>query len=435
MTPPLELFVIHMMKDSQNIRFGEQSVRSYLCFALLFAVLAMFPASTLEADFLSDRSIRAVESVPEGVKLDHPNIPQTYDVWKEMIERADEKIRIGAFYFSSNQSLLADLLNRLEQKASEGVAVRIVIGSQFLQHFRKVANRLKETKGIRVRKYQLKPLLTGVMHAKYMVIDEERAYLGSANFDWRALKHIREIGLVYSTDHLVNRTIEVFRTDWKFAGLNQQERKNWERLQPSIQGVSAKPFPRPEGKQSTLVASAPAITPEGIMPSQEALIRVINGAKDELFMDVYKYTPWDYFNNKYSDRIDRAIRRAEARGVDIKMLVDKTMVDNEAEAYLKSLFMLDGIDVKVIKIPQSENGYIPHARLSHSKLVIADGELSWVGTTNLQWSYFTQSRNLDIVTWEKKTVSELRRFFLSGWESELSTRLDPTHDYRAPYRD
>ena len=35
----------------------------------------------------------------------------------------------------------------------------------------------------------------GVMHAKYLIVDQRSVYLGSANFRLRALEHISELGL------------------------------------------------------------------------------------------------------------------------------------------------------------------------------------------------------------------------------------------------
>ena len=35
----------------------------------------------------------------------------------------------------------------------------------------------------------------GVQHAKFFIVDGEEVFLGSQNFDWRALKHIHELGV------------------------------------------------------------------------------------------------------------------------------------------------------------------------------------------------------------------------------------------------
>ena len=47
------------------------------------------------------------------------------------------------------------------------------------------------------------------------VADGRRAFLGSQNFDWRALKHIHETGLLVTLPRLVRQIQEIFELDWK----------------------------------------------------------------------------------------------------------------------------------------------------------------------------------------------------------------------------
>ena len=42
----------------------------------------------------------------------------------------------------------------------------------------------------------------GVLHSKAMVVDREVVFLGSANFDWRALEHIQELGALVHSEPL-----------------------------------------------------------------------------------------------------------------------------------------------------------------------------------------------------------------------------------------
>ncbi len=426
-----------MQASDQSSRRSSKRFVTVPLILLLGLMVGLTPVPDLRADVLSDRSIRAVESVPRGVSPDHPGIPQTGEVWREMIERAEETIRIGAFYVQNREgSRLDGLLERLKERAGDGIRVQVVTDTSFYSNAPEDVDRLRQTEGISVRVIDLAPNLSGVMHSKYMIVDDSRAYVGSANVDWRSLEHIREVGVVFSDPHLIEDLTSIFETDWTLAGMTEEGRRDLQSFQSPVTGIPSDDtgFPRPDGRSSRLVASPPSITPEGIMPSEEAVLRLIREAEEEIFLDLYKYDPWDFYNDRYYDRIDRSLRRAEARGVEVKVLVGDWTVDRTSEQYLKSLSMLDGVEVRVIGIPQHETGYIPFARVSHAKLMVVDRSVAWTGSTNFQWSYFTQSRNVDVVTWDPKTVSELGRFFLSGWENELTDPLDPTRDYQPPSR-
>lgn len=314
-----------------------------------------------------------------------------------------------------------------------------MVDAKFYETYSADLDQLEEVEGIEVRLFDIQPMFdsnqSAVMHAKYLVVDEKEGYVGSANFDWRSHEHIREAGVVFRTEQLVQDLIRIFKTDWELAGMSERELMAEKRRQAEVQGLPDTGLSRPEDAQARLVASSPRITPEGIMRSEEALLRMIKGAEDQIFIDLYKYNLWDHFNSTYWDRVDRALRRAESRGVEIKIQTADWGLEYDAENYLKSLSMLEGVQVQVLRIPQAREGYIPHARVTHSKIVVVDGRVGWIGSTNMSYGYFNNSRNVDVVTWEDKTVEELRRFFLTGWQSRLSTKLHPTVDYEAPYRE
>ena len=52
------------------------------------------------------------------------------------------------------------------------------------------------------------------MHAKYFIIDKTEAYLGSQNFDYRALEHIFELGYHIRSPDLVQNIQQIYEWDW-----------------------------------------------------------------------------------------------------------------------------------------------------------------------------------------------------------------------------
>ena len=58
----------------------------------------------------------------------------------------------------------------------------------------------------------------GVHHAKGMIVDETRFFLGSQNWDWRALEHIHELGVVVDHPDLARDLARLYDLDWALAG-------------------------------------------------------------------------------------------------------------------------------------------------------------------------------------------------------------------------
>ncbi|EPN59767.1 phospholipase D, partial [Pseudomonas syringae pv. actinidiae ICMP 19096] len=56
---------------------------------------------------------------------------------------------------------------------------------------------------------------SGIIHAKFFVVDGKQAFIGSQNFDWRSLEHIHETGLRIDEPTVVRQTQAVFDQDWR----------------------------------------------------------------------------------------------------------------------------------------------------------------------------------------------------------------------------
>ena len=84
-------------------------------------------------------------------------------------------------------------------------------------------------------------------------------------------------------------------------------------------------------------------------------------------------------------------------------------------------------------IPDWSGGYIPFARLSHAKYLVADTLWTWVGTSNWEPGYFHASRNLGVVMANRTLAAQARRSFESIWNSTYAVRVhaDTTFTPRA----
>jgi len=80
------------------------------------------------------------------------------------------------------------------------------------------ADSLGRLAGVRLRLIDMKKVSGGgVQHAKLMIVDDEQVFVGSQNFDWRALKHIHELGVRARDPRIADLFARVFESDWQVA--------------------------------------------------------------------------------------------------------------------------------------------------------------------------------------------------------------------------
>ena len=59
---------------------------------------------------------------------------------------------------------------------------------------------------------------------------------------------------------------------------------------------------------------------------------------------------------------------------------------------VQKLVQVPGVKVRFIDVPPWSGGFVPFARVAHAKYMVVDGARAWVGTSNWEGDYFTQSR-------------------------------------------
>ena len=111
----------------------------------------------------------------------------------------------------------ATIVERIAAARKRGVKVRLLCGGKhgisdwdILDTFSSL--RLLERFGVKVRRQKHLKL-----HAKLLIVDGERAQLGSMNIDRSAFDLRRELGLVVTEGHVIKDLTKVFERDWKEA--------------------------------------------------------------------------------------------------------------------------------------------------------------------------------------------------------------------------
>jgi phosphatidylserine/phosphatidylglycerophosphate/cardiolipin synthase-like enzyme len=158
-------------------------------------------------------------------------------------------------------------------------------------------------------------------------------------------------------------------------------------------------------------------------------------AKEEVRIQLLDYAPLSYgpeHTRPYYAVIDNALRAAAQRGVKIKLMVSNWNTEAPALAYLKSLSLLPNIEIKIVTLPVASTGFIPYARVIHSKTMEIDGKTAWVGTSNWAGGYMDLSRNLEVVMRSDKMAGRIAALHEQTWSSPYAQAIDVNKVYPAP---
>lgn len=370
-----------------------------------------------------------VESIPVETTLDNPDIRNTRDVWLEMINAAGRSLDIEQFYISNQTGEpLEDILQAIIAAGKRGVRVRLIVDARMYRTYPDMVDSLGRQVHITKRIIDFGKLAGGVQHAKYFIVDGEEIFLGSQNFDWRALAHIHELGLKIRHHDAVAVYQKVFDLDWELAARNDASDLAKLLLSPKARI----PFSAIAANHDTLIFT-PTMSPAQLIPDsmlwdERNIVRLIDGAKNDVALQFLTYSPAGRDRTVYSVLND-ALQRAAARGVSVNLIVSDWSKEKPTVDFLKDLSRIPNIKIKFSAIPEWSGGYIPYARVEHCKYIISDNDKFWLGTSNAEQGYFYRLRNVGVVVQNARLTHLLRKIFLKGWDGPYVEVVDPKLEY------
>jgi phosphatidylserine/phosphatidylglycerophosphate/cardiolipin synthase-like enzyme len=395
---------------------------------LLVAILLACPL-LLQAQSPTFADIELVESTPIGTSLDNSDIRNTHDVWLEMIAHAQRTLDIEQFYISNEPGkLLEDVLAAIYKAADRGVKVRVIVDARMYKTYPESVDSLGRYHNIEARRIDFGAAGGGIQHAKYFIVDGKEVFMGSQNFDWRALEHIHELGLRINEGKIARAFSDVFELDWQIASMTPEQLKLFKVPHQSF--GSPVRFIGEAGEDAIVL---PTYSPIGWIPDstrwdERAIVDLINGAQKTVTLQFLSYSPLERRGGTYSV-VDDAIRSAGKRGVKVRMIVSDWEKGSPALRLLKELSAIPNIEVAFTSIPEWSGGYISFARVEHCKFIVADGEKFWLGTSNCEKSYFYSTRNLGVVCTSRHLAGRLADIFQKSWASPYKELITEKGEY------
>jgi hypothetical protein len=376
-----------------------------------------------------------VESFPDGTSLDSP-LGEAAFTWHSLLFTANRFIDLAEFYVSDDpagRSSLTDIIDLIKEKAAAGVSVRLLVDARFYKTYPGIVDELDRLENVQSRRLDYGD---GVLHAKYFIVDRDKAYLGSQNFDWRALEHIQELGALLDDTYAISRLNAVFERDWARGTAVDSSRIEAERPRPRmLRGdEDVIPWAYDDAGDTTrwqFVASPRDDLPEGVEWDLPRLVSMLDAAHDSIEVQLLTYKPKSRAGDAW-DELDGALRRAAARGVQVKLLLANWGKRKGTVEHLQELSVVPGFELRFMNIPEAASGFIPFARTVHAKYLVVDGMSFWVGTSNWERDYFYNSRNVGIVGSGGLIAEQLSDFFANGWNSTYAERIRADATYTPP---
>ncbi len=314
------------------------------------------------------------------------------------IKKAQHSIHIEYYAFVTDH-IGTKILNLLEEKAAEGVEVRLLYDA-FGSKGTKVhhLNELKKNGGfvqtfITSQKALLKFRLNYHDHRKIVVIDGKVGYIGGFNvadqyagttkkFGYWRDTHLRIQGAAASLLQMR------FLMDWNVSS----PEKN--RVAYQLDYFFKLEALVPEANTSIqMIASGPNSDREQI---KLAFIKLITSAKKRVWIQTPYLVP--------DDSVLAALKVAAASGVDVKIMIpdkpDHPFI-YRATQYYGRLLMKENIEILIYN-----GGFL------HAKTMIMDDEVCTVGSANQDIRSYKLNFEANAVLYDKKIIDQLEAIFL-----------------------
>lgn len=358
---------------------------------------------------LAATPVEVVLTVPVETDLAVSGTRDSQVVWLEMIQAATSTLDLEQFYITDEAGeALEPVLAAIRDAAERGVKVRLIADSKFYKTYPDSVKQVGAYANAEARTIDFSKYGGGIQHAKYFIVDGKDTFIGSQNFDWRALAHIHELGLRVSHGSIAAELGRVFEKDWaESVTVSQGE------VTRVHTPATAATMPSDDIQ---ILASPVAANPKGIAFSGDEILRLMTNAQSTIRIQVMDYSTKTYSGKPPWLELQNAIIAAAKRGVLVKMLVNLDHA-KKSKADFAALAKIANVEVRGVKIPEHSSGAIPYARLIHSKYLVADESASWVGTENWSEGYFMSSRNVGFLIQSTKTSETLIRVFEKLWKS------------------
>lgn len=289
-------------------------------------------------------------------------------------------------------------------KAREGVEVRLIyddvgcwrVPERFFDRMRQAGVKVRSFMPVRFPAFTSKVNYRN--HRKVCVIDGTQGFIGGMNIALRYVKGLHSGTLPWRDTHMRLRGSVVyalqraFLVDWYFV---DRTLINDHRYYPPM------PWHISNDSLAQVVTSSPIAQWPDIM---QGYVRILLEAKRYVYMETPYFLP--------TEPVMFAMRTAALAGVDVRLLIPR-----RSDAWLIQLASMSYVTETLeagVKVRLYEKGF------NHSKLLVADDQISTCGSTNIDFRSFENNFEANVFFYDRQTALRIKDIYMRDEDCSIN---------------
>ena len=321
---------------------------------------------------------------------------QFFPALLQAIRRARHHIHLETYIFDDDPlgRLIADALI---QKAKEGVEIRVIyddvgcwrVPSAFFERMKKAGIDVCAFMPVKFPAFTSKVNYRN--HRKVCIIDGIEGFTGGINIALRYVKGMRNGTLPWRDTHMrlrgsiVYALQRAFLVDWYFVDRTLVTNRTY---------YPPMPWKISNDCLAQIVTSSPIAPWPDIM---QGYVRILLEAKSYVYMESPYFLP--------TEPVLFAMRTAALAGVDVRLMVPRHS-DSHLLEWASLSYVVETLAAGV-KIKLYEGGF------NHSKLLVADDEVSTCGSTNIDFRSFENNFESNVFFYDRQMALRIKELYMA----------------------
>ena len=328
---------------------------------------------------------------------------QFFPALLQAIKGATNHIHLDT-YIIADDPLGRLVSDALIAKAREGVEVRLIyddvgcwrVPERFFDRMRQAGVKVRSFMPVRFPAFTSKVNYRN--HRKVCVIDGTQGFIGGMNIALRYVKGVHGGTLPWRDTHMRLRGSVVyalqraFLVDWYFV---DRTLINDHRYYPPM------PWHISNDSLAQVVTSSPIAQWPDIM---QGYVRILLEAKRYVYMETPYFLP--------TEPVMFAMRTAALAGVDVRLLIPR-----RSDAWLIQLASMSYVTETLeagVKVRLYEKGF------NHSKLLVADDQISTCGSTNIDFRSFENNFEANVFFYDRQTALRIKDIYMRDEDCSIN---------------
>lgn len=328
---------------------------------------------------------------------------QFFPALLQAIKGATNHIHLDT-YIIADDPLGRLVSDALIAKAREGVEVRLIyddvgcwrVPERFFDRMRQAGVKVRSFMPVRFPAFTSKVNYRN--HRKVCVIDGTQGFIGGMNIALRYVKGLHGGTLPWRDTHMRLRGSVVyalqraFLVDWYFV---DRTLINDHRYYPPM------PWHISNDSLAQVVTSSPIAQWPDIM---QGYVRILLEAKRYVYMETPYFLP--------TEPVMFAMRTAALAGVDVRLLIPR-----RSDAWLIQLASMSYVTETLeagVKVRLYEKGF------NHSKLLVADDQISTCGSTNIDFRSFENNFEANVFFYDRQTTLRIKDIYMRDEDCSIN---------------